>query len=243
MAGVCDLQQRLCFTLSLWNRQDPILKERIFGLTGNEGNHGEDAKEHWWYVDSTPTHSWMRGRYYYPQDAYPYDALVAENRGRSRDEPEFEIDDTGVLDDGYWVITVDYAKASPNDLCILIEVANRGAGRAELDVLPTLTFRNTWSWGLDGRTPSLRPVEGKIEAEHWELGTYRLEVTDGPDGPPELLFCDNETNYRRLCGEARGSQYPKDGINDPVIHDTPTVNADRTGTKARRATGGPSTAG
>ena len=233
LAGVCDIEQRLCFGLALWNHRDPILKERIFGLTGTEGNHGEDAKEQWWYVDSTPTHSWMQWHYWYPQQPYPYAALVNENRRRGRDEPEFELSDTGVFDeDRLWAITVSYAKASPDDLCVLIEVHNAGPDEAEIDVIPTVWFRNTWSWGRDDRVPALRARAGGIDADHWDLGAYRLDVADGPTAAPDLLFCDNETNHRRLSGLTTGGAWPKDGINDHIVDGADTFNPDQTGTKA-----------
>ena len=154
LGGLCDDGQRLCFAFAFWNGVDPILKERIFGLTGNEGNHGEDAKEYWWFLDSTPTHSWMRWRYWYPQREFPYDDLIAENRRRSRLDPEYELLDTGVFDeDRYWDITADYAKAAPDDICIRLTVRNAGPEAATLHVLPTVWFRNTWSWGRDDRKP------------------------------------------------------------------------------------------
>ena len=149
LAGLCDEQQRFCFALALWNGRDPILKERIFGLAGPQGNHGEDAKEYWWYLDSTPTHSWMTWRYHYPQREFPYADLVAENARRGHDQPEYELVDTGVFDDErYWSLTVDYAKAAPEDVCIRVTVDNRGPQAETLHVLPTLWFRNTWAWGL-----------------------------------------------------------------------------------------------
>ncbi|MGH9036169.1 MAG: MGH1-like glycoside hydrolase domain-containing protein, partial [Acidimicrobiia bacterium] len=230
LAGICDDGQRLCFALALWNGSDPILKERIFGLTGNEGNHGEDAKEHWWYVDSTPTHSWMRWRYLYPQAEFPYADLVAENRRRGRLDPEYELVDTGILDgDRYWDVTVDYAKAGPDDLCIRVAVRNAGPEEATLDVLPTLWFRNTWSWGLDDRRPLLMAKDGvAVVAEHHDLGRMTLSAA----GSPELLFCDNESNLSRLWGTAGPTPYPKDGINDHVVAGADTVNPDGTGTKA-----------
>jgi hypothetical protein len=228
LAGICDDRQLLCFALALWNGRDPILKERIFGLTGNEGNHGEDAKEYWWYVDSTPTHSWMRWRYLYPQAEFPYGDLVAENRRRGRLDPEYELCDTGILDgDRYWDVTVDYAKAGPDDLCVRVAVRNAGPEEATLDVLPTLWFRNTWSWGLDDRRPVLMAKDGAVVAEHHDLG--RMTLTGA--GAPELLFCDNESNAARLWGTA-GAAYPKDGINDHVVSGAATVNPDGTGTRA-----------
>ena len=235
LAGISDIEQRLCFALAFWNRRDPILKERIFGLTGHEGNHGEDAKEYWWYLDSTPTHSWMRWRYVYPHDEYPYTDLVVENGRRGRDQPEFELADTGVLDDSrYWVVTVDYAKGAPDDICVTVDVHNAGPEAADIDVLPTIWFRNTWSWGLDDRQPSLTASDdgSAIVAEHWQLGSYRLDTESGASGPPELLFCDNETNSSRLFCVDNQSRYPKDGINDHVVSNAATVNPDQTGTKA-----------
>ncbi len=244
MAGLCDDRQLFCFALALWNGKDPILKERMFGLGGDGGNHGEDAKEYWWYQDSTPTHSWMRWRYHYPQTAYPYDELVAVNGRRGRDESEYELADTGVFDDNrYWAVTVDFAKASPTDMCMLITVANRGNRRARLHVLPTLWFRNTWSWGLPGddRVPTLlgetarrrglglRPGGGgtRLVGRHWDLGELVLQG----DGRPTPLLCDNETNTERLWGLPGRSRYPKDGINDHVITGAATVNPARKGTK------------
>ena len=229
LAGVCDDRQTLCLALAFWNGRDPILKERIFGLTGPEGNHGEDAKEYWWYLDSTPTHSWMRWRYMYPQAEFPYARLVEENRRRGKHEPEFELVDTGVFDDGrYWEITADYAKAGPENLLLRISVRNAGPEAATIDVLPTLWFRNTWSWGTDDRRPSIRLEDGALVAEHHALGTRVLSGS----GSPEPLFCENETNGHRLWGLDGGTAYPKDGINDHVVAGAETVNPDETGTKA-----------
>jgi len=229
LAGLCDDRQTLCFALAFWNGRDPILKERIFGLTGNEGNHGEDAKEYWFYLDSTPTHSWMRWRYLYPQDAFPYLELVEENRRRGRDEPEFELLDTGVFDhDRYWEITADYAKAGVDEILVRITVRNAGPDRAHIDVLPTLWFRNTWAWGGDERVPSIREDDGALVAEHWELGRTFLAT----EGAPERLFCDNETNTERLWGVPGRSRFPKDGINDHIVSGAASVNPRRTGTKA-----------
>jgi hypothetical protein len=235
LAGVCDLRQRLCLALTLWNGRDPILKERIFGLTGHEGNHGEDAKEYWWYLDSTPTHSWMRWRYHYPQDGFPYEELIEENRRRDRSDPEYELLDTGVFDeDRYWIVVVDYAKAGPEDLCMRVRVTNAGPVAETLHVLPTLWFRNTWSWGLDDRRPRLwsdRAVG--VTAEHPDLGRFVLDAGPGPDGAaPEVLYCENETNTERLFGVPNRMPWPKDGIGDHVVHGLATVNPDATGTKA-----------
>jgi hypothetical protein len=223
LAGICDDRQELCFALAFWNGRDPILKERIFGLSGPQGNHGEDAKEYWWYLDSTPTHSWMRWRYMYPQAEFPYEWLVEENRSRSKNEREFELADTGIFDNGrYWEITADYAKASPDDILIRISVRNNGPEPATIDVLPTLWYRNTWSWGLDGSKPELRLENGSI------AGTSTLSG----EGSPEALFCENETNTERLFGVAGSTPHPKDGINDHVVHGAATVNPGQTGTKA-----------
>jgi hypothetical protein len=229
LAGICDEPQNLCFALAFWNGRDPILKERIFGLTGSEGNHGEDAKEYWWYLDSTPTHSYMKWRYFYPQGEFPYADLVAESRRRGREDPEYELIDTGIFDqDRYWDLTAEYAKASPDDMCIRILVRNAGPDQETIDVLPTLWFRNTWSWGWDDRKPRLYANRGRIESEGYRFGPMALVG----DGDPELLFCENESNVERLWGVSGGAAYPKDGINDHVIHGLPTVNPDRAGTKA-----------
>src|SRR5437867_8398457 len=171
LAGISDEPQTLCFALALWNGRDPILKERIFGLTGNEGNHGEDAKEYWWYPESTPTHSSMKWRYWYPQAEFPYAWLVEENRRRGREQPEFELIDTGVFDeDRYWDITVEYAKAGPDDICALVTVRNVGPDQATLDVFPTLWFRNTWSWEPDAPELRLLAKDGRVVVEGDRLG-------------------------------------------------------------------------
>src|SRR5438132_5064691 len=198
LAGICDDEQHLCFALAFWNGRDPILKERIFGLTGPQGNHGEDAKEYWWYVDATPSHSYLAWRYAYPQAEFPYERLIQENARRGKRDPEFELLDTGVFDDDRdWDILVEHAKAAPNDHCIRVEVHNAGPDQATLHILPTLWFRNTWSWGEDDRRPALRVrAAGGIEAEHWLLPRMLLVG----DGPPEALFCENETNAERLWG-------------------------------------------
>ena len=215
---------------AFWNGEDPILKERIFGLTGPQGNHGEDAKELWWYLDSTPTHSWMRWAYLYPQGEFPYGPLVAENGARGRLDPEFELVDTGALDGGrYWDITAEYAKAGPDDISLRIRVRNAGPDEATLHVLPTLWFRNTWSWGLDDRRPVIVDKDAALVAEHHSLG--RMILHGQPDGLVDRLFCENESNARRLW-DSDGTPYPKDGIGDHVVHGAATVNPDRTGTKA-----------
>ena len=199
LGGLCDDKQRLCFALALWNERDPILKERLFGLTNSEANHGEDVKEYYFYVDSTPTHSYMKYLYKYPQREYPYRDLIDTNRGRSREEFEYELLDTGVFDDDrYFDVFVEYAKEGPEDILVRITVHNRGPEAARLRVLPTLWFRNTWSWDADQPKPSLREVgPGVIQATHHELGEYWLQC----DGAAELLFTENESNAGRLWGQ------------------------------------------
>ncbi len=229
LAGICDDRQTLCLALAFWNGSDAILKERIFGLGGPEGNHGEDAKEYWWFLDSTPTHSYMRWRYMYPQRAFPYDELVAENRARTRADPEFELVDTGIFDDGrYWDITAEYAKASPEDILLRVTVRNAGPMEAAIDVLPTLWFRNTWSWDADAVRPSITLENGALAARHPVLGVRYLTSA----GSPPALFCDNETNAARIFGAPVSPPYPKDGIGDHVVQGAATVNPAQTGTKA-----------
>jgi hypothetical protein len=230
LGGICDRQQFICFALALWNGRDPILKERLFGLTGNEGNHGEDVKEYYFYLDSTPTHSYMKYLYKYPQGAFPYTWLVEENRRRGRDAFEFELLDTGVFNDNrYFDVFVEYAKATAEDLLIRIQVSNRGPEAAQLHLLPTLWFRNTWSGGLDARRPHLRGVnDATIELTHEYYGKRWLYC----DGTPELLFTENDTNSRRLYGAENRSPYVKDSINDYIVHSVrEAVNPERTGTK------------
>ena len=235
LAGICDRHQLVCLALALWNGRDPMLKERMFGLTGNEGNHGEDPKEYYFYLDSTPTHSYMKFLYKYPQATFPYAQLLEENRRRGRTDPEFELLDTGVFDDDrYFDVGVEYAKASPEDLLMRIQVVNRGPDPAPLTVLPTIWFRNTWSWGLDVRRPRMRKGESTsavsvLEFDHEHYGPRRLLCEGGPD----LLFTENETNTRRLYGDVDGARYVKDGINDYVVQgDQGAVNPDRIGSKA-----------
>jgi hypothetical protein len=232
LGGICDDRQTFCFAFAFWNGRDDIIKERIFGLTGPEGNHGEDAKEYWWYLDSTPTHSFMRWRYHYPQRRFPYTDVVLTNSYRERSEAEFELVDTGVFDDNrYWAITVDYAKASPTDICMLVSVTNRGPEADTLHVLPTLWFRNTWAWGLPGfeELPQIHgQAKGMLVAKHRTLG--RLMLAGGDQPVP--LVCDNESNAERLWGLRSRSPYPKDGINDYIVDGKPTVNPARVGTKA-----------
>ncbi len=235
IAGITDNHGRLCLALALWNGRDPILKERLFGLTGSEGNHGEDVKEYYFYLDSTPTHSYMKYLYKYPQAAFPYDALVAENRRRDRRAPEFELIDTGVFDaDRYFDVVVEYAKASPDDVLVRITATNRGPDAAELHLLPTLWYRNTWSWDVpEPEKPTLRAGAGGghalIEGEHASLGVRWLYC----DGAPELLFTENETNEQRLYARQNPKPWVKDSINDYVVGGkTDAVNPDRVGTKA-----------
>jgi hypothetical protein len=231
LAGISDERQRLCFALALWNGKDPILKERLFGLTNSEGNHGEDVKEYYFYLESTPTHSYMRYLYKYPQAAYPYADLAATNRRRSRQEFEYELLDTGVFAGGrYFDVFVEYAKASPEDILIRITVENRGPEPATLHVLPTLWFRNTWSWGGDAPRPALRAAAGgAIAASHPDLGGRLLSC----EGVGELLFTENETNSERLFGAPNRTPYVKDGIDNYVVHGRrEAVNPERSGTKA-----------
>ncbi|HEV3295020.1 MAG TPA: hypothetical protein VG123_39075 [Streptosporangiaceae bacterium] len=234
LAGFCDIEQRLCLGLALWNGRDPILKERAFGLTGAEGNHGEDVKEYWWYLDALPSHAWNRWRYHYPQTAFPYDDLRAENGRRGKFDPEYELLDTGAFDgDRYWITEVHYAKADPTDLLMAISVTNAGPETDTLHVLPTAWFRNTWSWDLGAPKPVMA-ADGRtaVTVEHPFLGSLELLADAAPDGTtPELLFCENETNMARLFGAEPVTPYPKDGINDHVIHGAPTVNPDQRGTK------------
>ena len=228
MAGVCDDQQTFCLALALWNGVDPILKERMFGLAGPEGNHGEDAKDYWWYLDSTPTHSFMTWRYHYPQRPFPYADLAHHGRGPA--EPEYELVDTGVFaDDRYWAVTVDYAKADPTDLCLRVSVENHGPEPASLHVLPTLWFRNIWAWepGADEMPLITADGDATLLAEHPHLGA--LVLTGEPGATP--LLCDNESNAERLWGVPGRSAYPKDGINDHVVRGASTVNPERIGTK------------
>jgi len=240
LAGISDSHQVLCFALALWNGKDPIIKERLFGLTNSEGNHGEDVKEYYFYLDSTPTHSYMKYLYKYPQAAYPYANLVDTNRGRNRNEPEYELLDTGVFDqDRYFDVFVEYAKESPDDILIKITVCNRGKEAAALHLLPTLWFRNTWSWPKGGSKPELKSVKHSkssvIHAHHTDplfqesLADYYLYC----EGTVPLLFTENETNTQRIFGTPNRSPYVKDGINDYLVHgQRNAVNPAKVGTKA-----------
>ena len=229
------MKQRLCFALALWNGKDPILKERLFGLSNGEGNHGEDVKEYYFYLDSTPTHSYMKWLYKYPQAAFPYDDLVKTNARRTREEFEYELIDTGVFDDDrYFDVFVEYAKSSPEECFIRITVANRGPEAATIHLLPTLWFRNTWSWWPGAEKPRLAAAKGTngasvVAASHPELGDRWLYC----DGAPPLLFTENETNTERLFDTPNASPYVKDAFHAFVVHgNTDAVNPAETGTKA-----------
>ncbi|MGI4883523.1 MAG: MGH1-like glycoside hydrolase domain-containing protein [Janthinobacterium lividum] len=233
LGGISDDQQLLCFAPAFWNGQDPILKERLFGLSGPEGNHGEDVKELYYYLDNTPTHSYMRMLYKYPQHAYPYDWLVQQNARRTRQDPEFELADTAIFrENKYFDIFIEYAKAGPQDVLIRLTVCNRGPDAAPLHVLPTVWFRNTWAWGNDAYKPDLRATDrGHISVHHQALPALALHA----DGGPELLFCDNETNTPRLYQSppAPGVKFFKDGLHEHVVGGhAGAVNPDRGGTKA-----------
>jgi hypothetical protein len=235
LLGICDEAQRLCFAIALWNGQDAILKERPFGVSGKEGNHGEDAKDYWFHLDNLPSHAYMRALYKYPQRAFPYEQILAETARRGPNDPEFELLDTGVFEgDRYFDLTIEYAKGSPTDILVRITVANRGPEAATLELLPTLWFRNTWSWGTLGYEPSLSALPSteravQIFAEHESLGRYRLTC----EGAPELLFTHNDTNTDRLYGVPNARPYVKDAFHELVVGGrNDAVNPNRTGTKA-----------
>src|SRR5262245_11705197 len=235
LAGFSDEKQRLCFALALWNGRDAILKERLFGLTNAEGNHGEDVKEYYFYLDSTPTHSYMKWLYKYPQAAYPYRDLVEGNRHRSRVEFAYELLDAGVFDqDRYWDVIVEYAKADPEDILIRITATNRGPDAATLHVLPTLWFRNTWTWWPDTPKPGIQKAPSLdgidiIAASHSELGGRWLSL----EGHATWLFTENDTNAERLFGKPNAGRFVKDGIHRYVVEGCrDAVNPAETGTKA-----------
>ncbi len=240
LLGICDRQCRLCFALALWNEKDPFLKERLFGLTGPEGNHGEDVKEEYFYVDATPTHSYMKALYKYPQGEFPYSLLVEENRRRDRNEPEYELTDTGIFaDNRYFDVVAEYAKNAPDDVLIRISVHNRGPEPATLHVLPTLWFRNTWSWGCKHEGCAIKPritleAPDLLTTNHESLERYALRVGPGQDGiMPPILFTENETNMERLFAVPNGSRYVKDGFHAYVTQgDLEAVNPQARGTKA-----------
>jgi hypothetical protein len=235
LAGFSDIHQLLCLGLALWNGRDPFLKERIFGLTGPQGNHGEDAKEHWWYLDAVPSHAWNVWRYHYPQAAFPYDRLVSVNAARDRRAPEFELLDTGIFDlDRYWITEVTYAKADPGDLLVTIQVTNAGPDADTIHILPTAWFRNTWSWDPGAPRPVMARMDGTpgaVGIQHPNYGALELVAAPANGTMPTLLFCENETNVARLYEAAPETPFPKDGINDHVVSGAATVNPAGTGTK------------
>ncbi|HLF32640.1 MAG TPA: hypothetical protein VI583_00290 [Cyclobacteriaceae bacterium] len=231
IGGVCDYNQLICIAPSLWNGKDPILKDNYFGLSGWDGNHGEDVKEYYYYLDNTPTHSYMKMLYKYPQSEFPYGRLYSENKKRGKKDPEYELIDTGIFDDDrYFDVFIEYAKRTEEDILIRIHALNRGPEAAHLDIIPQVWFRNTWSWGYEDYKPVLQFLKpGVISIEHNKLMTYQLFY----EGDPELLFCDNETNTLRLYGVPSPSQYFKDGINDYITKgNKAAVNPELTGTKA-----------
>jgi hypothetical protein len=235
LAGISDRRQNICFAVALWNERDPFLKERIFGLAGPQGNHGEDVKEYYYYLDSTPTHSYMKMLYKYPQSEFPYQWLLDENARRSKLEPEFELIDTGIFnEDKYFDVFVEYAKAAPEDICIKIEIHNRGSEAAPLRVLPTIWFRNTWTWFKDGVKPELHKINGEenlsvIELEHHHYGKRYLYC----ENANELLFTENETNNQRLYNAQNQTPFVKDSINEYIVHGNHhAVNPAQEGTKA-----------
>ncbi len=238
LLGLTDEHCRLCFALALWNGADPILKERLFGLTGPQGNHGEDVKELYYYQDATPTHSYCRALYKYPQCPYPYQQLIDENGRRGRDQPEFELLDSGVFaEERYFDVSVEYAKATPTDILIRLTIANRGPQAADIHVLPTLWFRNTWSWGAIEEESTARPsisagVNARLTAVHETLGTYHLAY-EASNGAPECLYTDNDTNRARLFGVPNERAHVKDAIHEAVVLGRrAAVSAEATGTKA-----------
>ncbi|RZK92779.1 MAG: glucosidase, partial [Hymenobacter sp.] len=231
LAGFCDSSQQLCLSLALWNGQDAMLKEQLFGLSGPQGNHGEDVKELYYFLDNTPTHSYQKALYKYPQQAFPYAQLVQENAQRTRKQPEFELLDTGIFDESrYFDVFIEYAKADADDLLLQYTIVNRGPAEATLHVLPQLWFHNTWAWGYDDYRPSLTAATtDQITVRHRDLG----ELVCYAEGGPELLFCDNDTNCERLYGTPSRDKFLKDGINNYVVEKELTaVNSARTGTKA-----------
>lgn len=245
MGAICNQWQDICIGLALWNGKDPILKERMFGLSGHEGNHGEDVKECYWYTDATPSHSWLSWRYFYPHAEFPYQQLRDVNANRSREEPEYEIEDTGVFDDNrYWKTEIDYAKDSPDDIYMRIRITNMGPEAETIHALPSLWFRDTWSWGKRHKKPVakfIKPIAqdplqvGTIHADQWRLGEYHFSAAPASDGTkPKALFCENETNSPKIWGaeSPATTKYPKDGINDRIIHGAKTVNPRKRGTKA-----------
>ncbi len=234
LGGICDRHQRVCFAVAMWNGRDPILKERLFGLTGNQGNHGEDVKEYYFYLDSTPTHSYMKYLYKYPQAAFPYEQLVEENQKRTKLEPEYELMDTGVFNENrYFDVFVEYAKAAPEDILIKITAWNRGPEEARLDLLPTLWFRNIWSFGEKHGHPKLARIAdfmgaAVISTEDSRYGKHWLLH----EGAPEMIFTENETNFQRVFGFPNPTPYVKDSFDDYLLHGVSSaVNPAPEGTK------------
>ena len=229
LAGISDDHQFLCFAIALWNGTDPIIKERLFGLTGSEGNHGEDVKEYYFYLDNTPTHSYMKYLYKYPQGAFPYEQLVKGNQQRSRNERELELLDTGVFDsDRYFDVVVEYAKNSPQDITIQISITNHAPDAQTIHLLPSLWFRNTWAWDNSKKSSLQAHSSDMIAASHEHLGKMWLYCPESK----ELIFTENETNYQRLFGTANSAKYLKDGINDYIVNGKASVNPQQQGTKA-----------
>ncbi len=230
IGGICDEKQLLCFSVALWNKKDPFVKEILFGLSNGQGNHGEDVKELYYYLDATPTHSYMKMLYKYPQAEFPYHWLLDENKKRNRLEPEFELIDTGIFNnDDYWDVFIEYAKASATDILIKITVHNRSNHDASLDVLPTIWFRNTWIWGYDDEKPTMKKeANNSISLHQKVLGDYHLYVQNSGD----ILFCDNETNNERLYNSANTSSYPKDSINNFIVQKQNSAVNEDNGTKA-----------
>ncbi len=227
-----DREQNVCLGLALWNGADPILKERPFGLSGPQGNHGEDAKDYWWYVDNTPTHSWVRNRYAYPLAEFPYQQLIDGNAARDRQQPEYELIDTGIFaDDRYVMVTSDWAKAGPRDICVRFTFENRSTEQVRMHALPTVWYRNSWSWQPDADKPRLWAADSVLRGYHDRVGNISVVSS----GDAELLFCENETNVRKLYGTDTfagypATRYPKDGINDHVVSGAPSVNPEQYGT-------------
>ena len=240
LLGITDREGRLCFACALWNGRDPFLKERLFGLTNEEGNHGEDVKEYYFHLDATPVYSYFKALYKYPQSEFPYARLVSENSKLGRKDPEFELMDTGIFDENrYFDVFAEYCKESPNDILIRFTVANRGPEAATLHILPTLWFRNTWSWGRTGFAYWSRPKIGEVEpglllSEHASLGGFYLAAAPGPDGKlPRFLFTENDTNLARLFDAANPGPYVKDAFHEYVVHGREeAVNPAKNGTKA-----------
>ncbi|HEY2589876.1 MAG TPA: hypothetical protein VGI81_29295, partial [Tepidisphaeraceae bacterium] len=240
LLGWCDRECRLCFAPALWNGKDPILKERLFGLTNPEGNHGEDVKEYYFYLDSTPTHSYCKALYKYPQAEFPYARLIEENARRTKHDPEFELRDTGMFDQNrYFDVTVEYAKAAPDDVLIRLTVANRGPDAAEIHLLPTLWFRNSWTWGCTHEGCTIKPrlwrdaASYTVITDYPDLPRFRFAVEPLGGTPPELLFTDNETNLQRVFGTPNPSPYVKDAFHEYVIHGRKdAVDSRNFGTKA-----------